>query len=147
MYIFYFFQKFATDPRAKQYPFMDNPLPTFGMVLTYLSWVLIIGPIYMRDRKPMSLRSTLIYYNAGQVLLSSYMFYEHLMSGWLTNYNYSCETVDYNDTFTSRRVSSRARAPVLCSSDLHVMSYLLYSAAFACWYNLIVVRFQIDLGR
>lgn len=99
------YPKLYADPRAKQYPFMDNPLPTFGMVLTYLSWVLIIGPIYMRDRKPMSLRSTLIYYNAGQVLLSSYMFYEHLMSGWLTNYNYSCETVDYNDTFTSRRVS------------------------------------------
>lgn len=88
---------------------MDNPLTTLGMVLTYLSWVMVIGPIYMRDRKPLSLRSTLIYYNAGQVLLSSYMFYEHLMSGWLTDYNYSCETVDYNDSVRSRRVSIHAR--------------------------------------
>ena len=37
---------------------------------------MIIGPIYMRDRKPMQIRNTIIYYNAGQVLLSAYMFYE-----------------------------------------------------------------------
>ena len=58
------------------FPFMDTPLATGGMILAYLSWVLVIGPIYMRDRKPMNLKSVLIYYNAFQVLLSSYMFYE-----------------------------------------------------------------------
>lgn len=55
---------------------MDNPLPTIGMIITYLAWVMIIGPIYMRDRKPMDLKNTLVLYNAGQVLLSAYMFYE-----------------------------------------------------------------------
>lgn len=55
---------------------MDNPLPSFGLVIAYLAWVLVIGPIYMRDRKPMQLRNTLILYNAGQVMLSAYMFYE-----------------------------------------------------------------------
>lgn len=64
------------DPRAKTFPIMDNPLPTFALVIAYLAWVLVIGPIYMRDRKPMQLRNTLILYNAGQVLLSAYMFYE-----------------------------------------------------------------------
>lgn len=55
---------------------MDNPIPTFALVVTYLAWVLVIGPIYMRDKKPMQLKNTLILYNAGQVLLSGYMFYE-----------------------------------------------------------------------
>lgn len=55
---------------------MNNPLPTLGMVATYLAWVLIIGPIYMRDRKPMNIKNTIIVYNAFQVLLSAYMFYE-----------------------------------------------------------------------
>uniref|UniRef100_A0A182JIZ8 Elongation of very long chain fatty acids protein n=1 Tax=Anopheles atroparvus TaxID=41427 RepID=A0A182JIZ8_ANOAO len=64
------------DPRAKHLPFMDNPLPTLGMILTYLVWVLIIGPTYMRDRKPMQLTNTLFYYNLFQVILSGYMFYE-----------------------------------------------------------------------
>lgn len=55
---------------------MNNPLPTLGMIATYLAWVLIIGPIYMRDRKPMDIKNIIISYNAFQVLLSSYMFYE-----------------------------------------------------------------------
>lgn len=101
-----FLSRFA-DPRAIQFPFMENPLPTLGMVITYLAWVLVVGPIYMRDRKPFQLRSTLIYYNAAQVLLSGYMFYEHLMAGWASHYDYSCEKVDYSDGSQSRRVSAR----------------------------------------
>nr|XP_040231391.2 elongation of very long chain fatty acids protein AAEL008004 [Anopheles coluzzii] len=92
------------DPRAKQLPFMDNPLPTVGMVLTYLAWVLIIGPTYMRDRKPMQLTNTLFYYNLGQVLLSAYMFYEHLMAGWARGYSLTCQPVDYSDDQLSRRM-------------------------------------------
>ena len=65
-----------TDTRVKSYALVDNPLPTIALVLVYLSWVLIIGPFYMRDKKPYSLRNTLIYYNAFQVLLSAYMFCE-----------------------------------------------------------------------
>lgn len=55
---------------------MDNPLPTLGLVAAYLAWVMVIGPLYMRDRKPLDVRNMIIYYNAGQVLLSAYMFYE-----------------------------------------------------------------------
>ena len=67
---------FFTDPRSKAYILMDNPLPTFAMVIVYLAYVMIIGPLYMRDRKPVDLKNTLVYYNAAQVLLSGYMFYE-----------------------------------------------------------------------
>ena len=64
------------DPRAKAYPLMETPLPTLTMVGIYLAWVIVIGPMYMENRKPMNLRKTLIYYNGFQVLLSAYMFYE-----------------------------------------------------------------------
>lgn len=55
---------------------VDNPIPTIALVLAYLAYVLVIGPLYMRDRKPFQLKNTLIYYNAFQVILSGYMFYE-----------------------------------------------------------------------
>ncbi|XP_041772648.1 elongation of very long chain fatty acids protein 7-like isoform X1 [Anopheles merus] len=92
------------DPRAKQLPFMDNPLPTLGMIICYLLWVLLIGPMYMRDRKPMDLRRVIIFYNLFQVLLSGYMFYEHLMAGWVRGYSLTCQTVDYSDSPLSRRM-------------------------------------------
>lgn len=55
---------------------VDNPIPTVALVIMYLATVLVIGPYWMRDRKPFKLKNTLIYYNAFQVLLSGYMFYE-----------------------------------------------------------------------
>ncbi|XP_053687079.1 elongation of very long chain fatty acids protein 7 [Sabethes cyaneus] len=97
-------EELIADPRAKHLPFMDNPLPTLGLIICYLLWVLLLGPMYMRDRKPMDLRRFIIYYNLFQVLLSGYMFYEHLMAGWLQGYSLTCQTVDYNDGPLSRRM-------------------------------------------
>ncbi|XP_062549709.1 elongation of very long chain fatty acids protein 7-like [Armigeres subalbatus] len=97
-------EELIADPRAKSLPFMDNPLPTLGMMISYLIFVLWLGPLYMRDRKPMDLRRIIIYYNMFQVLLSGYMFYEHLMAGWLQGYSFTCQTVDYNDGPLSRRM-------------------------------------------
>ncbi|KAM7362120.1 very long chain fatty acid elongase 7-like isoform 1-T1 [Cochliomyia hominivorax] len=91
------------DPRAKRFPLMDNPLYTFGLVGIYLCWVLVIGPFFMRDRKPFQLRRTLVIYNAFQVTISAYMFYEHLMAGWLS-YNLKCQPVDYSDGPMSKRM-------------------------------------------
>ncbi|XP_058462640.1 elongation of very long chain fatty acids protein 7-like isoform X2 [Malaya genurostris] len=97
-------EELIADPRAKHLPFMHNPLPTLGLIACYLLWVLLLGPMYMRDRKPMDLRRIIIYYNLFQVLLSGYMFYEHLMAGWLQGYSLTCQTVDYNDGPLSRRM-------------------------------------------
>jgi elongation of very long chain fatty acids protein 7 len=73
-----FLNKFplVSDQRVKQFPLMDTPIPTAVFILAYLAWVSVIGPLFMRDRKPFGLKNTLIYYNAFQVLLSAYMFYE-----------------------------------------------------------------------
>ncbi|CAG9809246.1 unnamed protein product [Chironomus riparius] len=92
------------DGRIKEYPFIYTPIPTIALVIVYLAWVMVIGPFYMRDKKPFNLKNTLIYYNAFQVLLSAYMFYEHLMAGWFKGYSYTCQTVDYTDTPLSRRM-------------------------------------------
>ncbi|XP_052566426.1 elongation of very long chain fatty acids protein 7-like isoform X1 [Culex pipiens pallens] len=97
-------EELIADPRAKELPLMADPLPTCGLIICYLLWVLLIGPMYMRDRKPMDLRRVIIFYNLFQVLLSGYMFYEHLMAGWLRGYSFSCQTVDYDDGPLSRRM-------------------------------------------
>lgn len=72
--------RFISDSRVKKLPLMDTPIPTAAFIIAYLCWVVVIGPLFMRDRKPFGLRNTLIYYNAFQVLLSAYMFYEVIRS-------------------------------------------------------------------
>ena len=62
------------DTRMDDYPLMSNPLHTAIICCMYVYLVTVAGPNYMRDRKPMNIRSFLILYNACMVLLSSYMF-------------------------------------------------------------------------
>ncbi len=62
------------DPRMEGLPLMGSPWPTVGLCLSYVFIVKIWGPHYMRDRKPMDIRSFLIVYNAFQVALSTFIF-------------------------------------------------------------------------
>ena len=64
------------DPRVQGWFLFDTPLPTVAMVVVYLGFVMVAGPLWMANRKPFQIQNTLVGYNALQVLLSSYMFYE-----------------------------------------------------------------------
>ena len=62
------------DKRMDEYPLMGNPLHTAVICCIYVYLIAIAGPKYMKDRKPMNIRSFLIVYNASMVVLSLYMF-------------------------------------------------------------------------
>ncbi|KAI5643766.1 GNS1/SUR4 family domain-containing protein [Phthorimaea operculella] len=94
----------VSDPRVQGWFLFDTPLPTLAMVVVYLSFVMVIGPIWMANKKPFQIKTVLVLYNAFQVALSSYMFYEHLMSGWWGDYSLSCQPVDYSESDQARRM-------------------------------------------
>ncbi|XP_049805466.1 elongation of very long chain fatty acids protein AAEL008004-like [Schistocerca nitens] len=95
-----------SDPRVADWPLMDSPMPTLVMVAAYLYVVIILGPRLMANRKPFQLRSVLIYYNAFQVAFSLIMLWEHLMSGWLWDYSFRCQPVDYSRSPTALRMAN-----------------------------------------
>ncbi|CAB3228015.1 unnamed protein product [Arctia plantaginis] len=94
----------VSDPRVQGWFLFDTPLPTLAMVLVYLAFVMIAGPLWMANRKPFQIKNTLVVYNFAQVLLSSYMFYEHLAAGWWGDYSLSCQPVDYSESDKARRM-------------------------------------------
>lgn len=94
----------VSDPRVQGWFLFDTPLATLAMVLIYLSFVVVAGPLWMANRKPFQITNTLVAYNAAQVLLSSYMFYEHLAAGWWGDYSLSCQPVDYSDSDKAQRM-------------------------------------------
>ncbi|KAF3427942.1 hypothetical protein E2986_02472 [Frieseomelitta varia] len=101
----------VSDPRVSDWPLMDSPIPTFFIVLLYLYGVTILGPRVMANRKPFKLRGTLVAYNAFQVVFSLGMLYEvsdsiHLMSGWLLDYSYKCQPVDYSHNPSALRMAN-----------------------------------------
>ncbi|PSN36984.1 Elongation of very long chain fatty acids protein 7 [Blattella germanica] len=58
------------DPEIDTWPLMDNSLPVISILSVYLLIVLKIGPKIMDQRKPYSLRSTLVIYNFAMVIVS-----------------------------------------------------------------------------
>ncbi|CAI6344551.1 unnamed protein product [Macrosiphum euphorbiae] len=95
-----------SDPRVNDWPLMDSPFPTLIMVITYLYIVTYLGPKVMANRKPFKLNNILVWYNAGQVIFSLVMLWEHLMSGWLLDYSYKCQPVDYSHNPTALRMAN-----------------------------------------
>jgi len=88
----------GTDPRLKQYLFMENPVPMTVTLICYLFFVLVAGPRIMANRKPFQLKEAMIVYNFALVALSIFIVYEFLMSGWITTYTWRCDPVDYSDS-------------------------------------------------
>uniref|UniRef100_A0A1B0C376 Elongation of very long chain fatty acids protein n=1 Tax=Glossina palpalis gambiensis TaxID=67801 RepID=A0A1B0C376_9MUSC len=77
---------------------MSSPFPTLIVCVFYAYFVKVIGPRLMENRKPFRLQNTLVIYNAIQVVLSLWIFYEIAMSGWLTgHYSFRCQPVEYNN--------------------------------------------------
>lgn len=96
----------ARDSRVDGWFLMDSPLPTLSACLTYVYVVTSLGPRLMKNRHPMNLRKTLVFYNFFMVLLSAWLFWELWISGWGTGYNYRCQPVDYSTSPKAMRMAN-----------------------------------------
>ncbi|XP_061844792.1 elongation of very long chain fatty acids protein 4-like [Colius striatus] len=92
------------DPRTDSWPLVHSPLPVTLLFASYL-FTVALGPIYMRQQKPLKLRGLLIAYNLAMMALSSYMFYEFLVTSVLDNYSYLCQPVDYSQSELGMRMA------------------------------------------
>ena len=76
-YIYYFngFHVLSVDKRVENWPLMHSPWTTLCISTLYLLFVWL-GPKWMKDREPFQMRSVLIIYNFGMVLLNLFIFRE-----------------------------------------------------------------------
>ncbi|XP_076164233.1 very long chain fatty acid elongase AAEL008004 [Ptiloglossa arizonensis] len=94
-----------SDPRVNDWAMMSSPLPTLVICLTYVYFVKVLGPKLMENRKPFNLRKTMIYYNLFQVIFSTWLFRESLVSGWGGHYSFRCQPVDYSSNPLAMRMA------------------------------------------
>jgi hypothetical protein len=109
--------------------------------MTYVFLVKVWGPRYMKHREPMNIRTFLVWYNAAQVVLSTYIFvqvcatpisksplpldlpsyfiFQLLRAGWWNDYSFRCQPVDYTDTPKARLV-----IPLTIVDHLHYYFYI-----------------------
>ncbi|XP_039576571.1 elongation of very long chain fatty acids protein 4-like isoform X2 [Passer montanus] len=92
------------DPRTDPWPLVYSPLPVTLVFISYL-FMVALGPSCMRQQWRLELRAPLLIYNLAMVALSSYMFYEFLVTSVLANYSYLCQPVDYSRSELGMRMA------------------------------------------
>ncbi|XP_041316272.1 elongation of very long chain fatty acids protein 4-like isoform X2 [Pyrgilauda ruficollis] len=92
------------DPRTDPWPLVYSPLPVTLVFISYL-FMVALGPSCMRQRWQLELRAPLLIYNLAMVALSSYMFYEFLVTSVLASYSYLCQPVDYSQSELGMRMA------------------------------------------
>ncbi|XP_071527223.1 very long chain fatty acid elongase 7-like [Panulirus ornatus] len=91
-------KQMTPDPRQDSWLLMHSPLPALTVSLLYVAAVTWVGPFYMNNRKPIpGLRTIMMYYNACQVVFSTWLFVEAGRAGWFGRYSFICQTCDYSN--------------------------------------------------
>ncbi|XP_043785136.1 elongation of very long chain fatty acids protein 7-like [Apis laboriosa] len=79
----------AADSRVADWMLMSSPFPLLGIIFFYLLFVLRLGPLWMKNRKPYSLNKIMICYNIFMSTASGTVFYGLLTSA--TKFSLGCE--------------------------------------------------------
>lgn len=86
----------CADPITGQWPMMSSWYPIILVTLTYLCFVYIAGPRYMKNRPPYELKTFILFYNIIQVLANAWIVKEHIRGGWFTKYGVKCGKPDFD---------------------------------------------------
>ncbi|XP_012524534.1 elongation of very long chain fatty acids protein [Monomorium pharaonis] len=86
------------DPRTKDYFMIGTPWPALTLIGLYLYFICNLGPRLMEKRQPFKLNRIMQIYNIFQILINGFLFYKALTEGWLGQFNYFCEPIDYSNT-------------------------------------------------
>ncbi|XP_003744143.1 elongation of very long chain fatty acids protein 4-like [Galendromus occidentalis] len=63
----------SRDPRFIGNPFVDSPRYVLGISAIYLSFIFLIGPRFMRDKKPLNVKPWIRVFNTYQILANIFV--------------------------------------------------------------------------
>nr|XP_042895312.1 elongation of very long chain fatty acids protein 7 [Parasteatoda tepidariorum]XP_042895313.1 elongation of very long chain fatty acids protein 7 [Parasteatoda tepidariorum] len=86
-----------TNPVVLTWPLVGNAVLNFGIVGFYLLFVLWLGPLYMKYRKPFDLRRIMVPYNAALVVTNAIIFYHYAKIRYSGKAKVSCEVLERLD--------------------------------------------------
>ena len=82
------------DRRLDDWFMMSSIWPTVTLCVFYWYCSIVLGPWLMKNREPLEIKYPIQIYNVFVTLLSAYMFWETVMSGWFTHYSWTCQEVE-----------------------------------------------------
>ncbi|XP_028048381.1 elongation of very long chain fatty acids protein 1 [Monomorium pharaonis] len=70
-----------TDAQIIKWPFLSSPIPIIFISLVYIYIVYFIGPQFMRNRQPYSLKTFMQCYNFFQIIANSWLVFNIVTTG------------------------------------------------------------------
>lgn len=67
------FSSIISDERVEHLPFVGSPIPVIGVIFSYIYFVSVWGPNYMKNRKPFDLKWLIKIYNVIQIISNLYI--------------------------------------------------------------------------
>lgn len=86
--------------------FFVSPYNVPLVMFTYICLVKVVGPKFMENRPPYSLKRFMQFYNIVQIIANTYLVYDFVTSGVTFTELFPCPTSDYTDNDKMRRVIS-----------------------------------------
>ncbi|XP_050520234.1 elongation of very long chain fatty acids protein AAEL008004-like [Daktulosphaira vitifoliae] len=77
------------DEKIDNWLFMSNPWLVLSIITVYLLFILKIGPILMKNRKPFNLKYILLLYNIFQVIYNGYLVLLYFITPGAITYHYN----------------------------------------------------------
>lgn len=96
---------FFSDPRSSNWFLIGSLVPIAAIMFFYLYLVLILLPNYMRNRRPHSFKTFMLFYNVFQILANSYYVYYVVISDWIIDYEDKCQSTPYNSSKVDMQVN------------------------------------------
>ncbi|XP_025158805.1 elongation of very long chain fatty acids protein 7 [Harpegnathos saltator] len=86
----------AIHPRTKDFFLIDTLWRVPLLAIFYVYSIYVLLPKFMEKREPYKLTRILQIYNVLQIIFNMYLFYMALALGWLREYSFNCEPVDFS---------------------------------------------------
>ncbi|XP_025416904.1 elongation of very long chain fatty acids protein 4-like isoform X2 [Sipha flava] len=85
-------KEFKSDNMIDSWLFISSPWPICIILTVYLTFVLKLGPTFMKTREPINIKYIMLFYNLMQVVFNSYILVYQFITPELPSYlwNYSC---------------------------------------------------------
>ncbi|XP_043671010.1 elongation of very long chain fatty acids protein AAEL008004-like isoform X1 [Vespula pensylvanica] len=83
------------DPRVKDW-ILFNPSIIISLLFSYLYFVLVCGPRFMKNKQPFSLKTFIRCYDIFQIVVNSFIVFKLIKGGWFTKLSIFCEPIAYS---------------------------------------------------
>ncbi|UYV79460.1 ELOVL7 [Cordylochernes scorpioides] len=89
----------VVDPRTSGWPLLGTPFPMLAIIFSYIYFVKVLGPNYMKNRPAFELKGLIVTYNILMVVFSAWFFFYGGSYTYLSgNFSWLCEPIDYSAT-------------------------------------------------